>query len=273
MTTLRSNDLAVCTETSTSTIREYCDQGVLGPVPRNQSNQYRSFDLRIIPQVYLVRALREMGFTTQQMKEYSENRSPRRTVEMFRRYSLSLRNKMMEMQALQDMLQSYISLIEEGQSARPGTIEVRMLPALPVRLSYVDTLRGKRKGVVQLCRAHSHIRQRGNAGCPLGFAYGDFYDLLEHPDQPAQLVSYDPNGPDVRAAGEYLVGTGIGYYGQMDDLHRRMLDYSLENDLELCGPVYIVYLLDAASVTEAEQYLMQIAVEVRRTANVRLCGV
>ena len=60
------------------------------------------------------------------------------------------------------------------------------------------------------------------------------------------------------------MGTGIGYYGQMDDLHRRMLDYSLENDLELCGPVYIVYLLDAASVTEAEQYLMQIAVEVRR---------
>ena len=265
MITLRSNDLAVCTETSTSTIREYCDRGLLGPVPRSQPSRYRAFDPRVIPQIYLVRVLREMGFTMQQMKDYGENRSPRRTIEMFRRCSSSLRNKMEEMQVWLDMLESYISLIEEGQAAQPG-IELRTLPELPVQLSYIDHLGGKRKEAGELCRAHGHIRQKGNAGCPLGFAYSDFHDLLERSDQPTQLVSYDPKGTDVRAAGEYLVGTETGYYGQTDDLRYRMFDYMQQNNLEPCGTAYVVYLLDAASVTGAEQYLIQIAVEVSCSA-------
>ena len=34
--------------------------------------------------------------------------------------------------------------------------------------------------------------------------------------------------------------------------------------LELAGPAYTVYLLDAVSVTGAEQYLLQVTVEVKR---------
>jgi len=100
----------------------------------------------------------------------------------------------------------------------------------------------------------------------LGFAYDEFLDLLEDPEHPAQLVSYDPQGPETRPAGEYLVGTVNCYYGEKSGLARRMFEYALHNHLEFHGPAHTVYLLDTASVTEAENYLMQIAAGVKRKA-------
>jgi hypothetical protein len=100
----------------------------------------------------------------------------------------------------------------------------------------------------------------------LGLAYADFNSLLNCPEQPTQLVSYDPRGMDRRPAGNYLVGTEQCEYGETGELPRRMIDYAQENDLELCGPPYMVYLYDAACVTTPEDSLLQIAVEVKTAA-------
>jgi len=261
---LRTSDLAICAETSAFSIRDYSDQGLLGPVPRAQSSNYRFFDPRLIPQVYLLKVLREMGFNAQQLAEYGRSRSPGQAREVLGRCSEQLSREITHRQASLDMLRSYISLIQEGQSAAPGEIELRALPARPLRCSALEDIGGKMNAAQRLRRAFGDIRQNGNAGCPLGFAWRDFYDFMEQPDWPARLVSFDPQGPDARPAGEYLVGTERCYYGQTGGLPRRMFEYALHGGLELCGPAYTVYLLDAASVTGAEQYLLQVAVGVRK---------
>ena len=107
-----------------------------------------------------------------------------------------------------------------------------------------------------------------NEACPLGYAYGEFFDLLEQPDQPAQLVSYDPQGPDTRPAGEYLVGTVTCLDGEKTGLPRRMYRHALENGLEFTGPAYAVYLFDAASTADAERCLLQIAVMVKKAEQI-----
>jgi effector-binding domain-containing protein len=56
-------------------------------------------------------------------------------------------------------------------------------------------------------------------------------------------------------------------YGEKNGLPKRMFDYALHNGLEFCGPAYTVYLLDAASVSDAEQFLLQVAVQVQRNAD------
>ena len=265
---LRTSDLAICTETSAFSIRDYSDQGLLGPVYRAESNNYRFFDPRLIPQVYLLKALREMGFSTQQLAEYGHNRTPEQVCGVLGRRSEQLCREIAHMQASLDMLRSYLSLIQEGRAASPGEIGVRTLPARPVHCSALEGAGGKTSAAQRLRLAFGQIRQHGNAGCPLGFAWHDFFDFLEQPDSPALLVSFDPRGPDARPAGEYLVGTESCYYGQTGRLPRRMFEYALHNGLELAGPAYTVYLLDAASVTGAEQYLLQVAVEVKQAGSV-----
>jgi len=264
--TLKTSDLAICTEVSQFTIRDYSDQGLLGPILRTKSSSYRSYDPRQIPHVYLIRKLREMGLTTQQLKEFAQNRSPEEALELFRRCCKDLQNKIMELQAPLNMLQSYMSLIEEGKSVMPGTIAIRQLPEQPIRRSALEYQNGTARSLEQLRRAHGEIRQNGNPGCPMGFEYNAFSNLIEAPEQPAQLVSYDPLGPDIRPAGEYLVGAVHCYYSQKNGLARRMSDYAAHNGLELYGPVSAVYLHDAASVAEPEKYLLQISAKVDRTA-------
>jgi DNA-binding transcriptional MerR regulator len=263
---LKTSDLAICAETSAFSIRDYSDQGLLGPVPRAQSSNYRTFDPRLIPQVYLLKALREMGFSAQQLAEYGQNRSPEQAREVLGRCSEQLTREITHKQTSLDMLRSYLSPIQEGRTASPDEIELRALPARPLRCSTLEDIGGKANPAQRLRRAFGPIRQYGNAGCPLGFAWRDFFDFMEQPDRPAQLVSFDPKGPDTRPAGEYLVGTERCYYGETGRLPRRMFEYTLHNDLELCGPAFTVYLLDAASVSGAEQYLLQVTVGVQRAS-------
>jgi len=259
---LKTSDLAICAEVSQFMIRDYSDAGLLGPIMRSKSSSYRSFDLRHIPQMYLVKTLREMGFMPQEIKDYAQNRTPESAAAMFRDCAARLADEIALLQARHDMLQSHASLIEEGRFSRPGEIGVRELGERPVRRSSLENISGKRRGLDRLRQSHSKIRYHGNPGCPLGFAYNDFLDLLEQPDQPAQLMSFDPQGPDVLPAGDYLVGTVNCCYSEKNGLPQRMFNHALQNGLKLHGPAYSVYLLDAASVTESEKFLLQVAVEV-----------
>ena len=162
-----------------------------------------------------------------------------------------------------DILQSHITHIEEGAAARPD-IELRTLPAQQIRCTMLEHDRTMRKSSEFFRRAYAEILHCGNPGCPLGMAYDDFLALLAHPNQPSQLVSYDPQGPDLRPEGQYLVGTVNCFYNENHGLVQRMSRYAERNNLVFLGPVYSVYLHDAASVTEPEQFLLQIAVGIRR---------
>ena len=264
--TLKTSDLAICAEVSHCAVREYSDQGLLGPIERSQGNSYRSFDLRMIPQIHLIKALREMGSTSQEIKDYGKNRTPETVAAMFRTNSERLAGEIASLQARRDVMETYISFIEEGQAAKPG-IELRTLPERRIRYSMLETREGstKTKNIERLRRAYGKIRQDGNTGCPLGYAYETFFDLLERPDQPAQLVSYDPQGSHIRPAGEFMVGTVACYYGEKNSLPQRMFKRALSAELQLFGPAYTIHLHDAACVTKPEQYLLQIAVRVKKS--------
>jgi len=241
--------------------QKYSDMGLLGPILREHGNGNRMFDPRQIPQLYMIQSLREMGCSTKLLQEYGQARTPEWAYELFSKHAEGVAGDLAHLQAMLDMLQSYLALMEEGRAAVPGEVEVRMLAERPILLSAIESQ--KKKG---LHLALKEIRRNGNPGCPLGYMYQDFYSFVERPDQPVQFVSYDPQGPDTRPAGEYLVGTATCYYGRKDGLASRMYEYTQRNRLEFYGPVYAVYLLDATSVTEPEKYLLQIAVGTQEKA-------
>jgi DNA-binding transcriptional MerR regulator len=244
------------------TVRDYSDLGLLGPVQHPKNSTYRAFDPRQIPQMYMIKALREMGLMPQEIRDFGQNRTPEEALRIFRHCSEQLSDKIAALQAKQDIFDSHIAHIEEGMSANPGAIEVRTLPERRIQRCDLEHHKVKTKYVENLRHAHGKIRYSSNPACPLGYAYNDFLGLLEQPEQPAQLISYDPQGPDIRPAGEYLVGTVACFYGEKNGLAQRMLKHALQNGLELHGPAYTVYLLDAASVTGPDEFLMQVAVGV-----------
>ena len=61
-----------------------------------------------------------------------------------------------------------------------------------------------------------------------------------------------------------MIGTSACYYGKKNGLVGRMYECAQRNGLVFNGPVYAVYLLDGASVTKREEYLLQISVGTKR---------
>jgi hypothetical protein len=128
--------------------------------------------------------------------------------------------------------------------------------ALPARRMHCVPLGGGKK-------AYDSLRRVRNSGGPLGYAYRDLENLQYLPEQPSQMVIFDPEGAGLRPSGEYLVGTVHSSDGGMDELVRSMSDYADCSLLEFKGPAYAVYLPDAAGISGEEEYLLQISVRVR----------
>ena len=259
----KSGDLAMCAEMSPTSILKYREQGLLARTA-NMKKNHLVFDARQIPQLYLIRTLRELGLSPDEVLEHGQNRTPESASRLLREYGSQLAEEIAALQAKLDILHSHARLMEEGLTAEPGEIEMRALPARTVRFSALKSNGTPAKNLEYLRLACGEIRLEGNPGCPLGAAYHTFAGLLEKPDRPAQLVSFDPQGPDMLPAGDYLVGTESGYYGEQSGLARCMAGFAQENGLELCGPVCAVYLYDAAAVANPEQYLLQISAAVKR---------
>ena len=257
---LRTRDAARCAEISPYVVREYSDAGLIASA-RDAGNNYRWIDMRAVPQVHLWQTLQRLGYSMGRLREIGRNRSPENALELFESSDAQLETMVSQLRARQDMLRSYCALIREGLEAQPGAIEVRALPARPVNCA---PLAGG--GFEPLCGTLGQIGRQGNGSCPLGLAYGNFNSLLNYPEHPAQLVSFDPRGADVRPAGEYLVGTEQCGYGEMGELARRMDCYARQRGLAFRGPAYAVYLFDEACVANPENCLLQIAVEVKQTA-------
>jgi|GEM_PF-1235919 len=262
MTHFRTGDLAICAEMSVAGVLKYCNQGLFFPVAGARSNHLSSFDVRQTPYFYVLKMLRELGLNKQAVLECGTDRTPESVIEMLSGYEEQLSDEIAALQERLDIVRSYLPLIREGCAAKPD-IELRTLPEQRVRRSAVKTQGDKKKDIESLRRTFMDIRQYGNPGCPLGLAYNDFFDLLETPSEPAQVISYDPQGPETRPADEYLVGRVRVHYGDKHALPRRMSDFAMKNGLVFHGPAYTVYLLDAVSVNKTEQYLLQIAVGVK----------
>ena len=260
---LRTSDYAACANIKQSNVRYFDAIGLLSPAGRNPQSKYRSYDLRQVPHMYLLKTLTEMGFSLRQLSEFGQARTPEKALELYRACEEQLAEKFAGLQAQREMLRSHAALIEEGLTARPDEIGPRTLPAQPMRCAPLGQDRTARGSSIR--GAFERVRENSSACCPLGFGYDDFFELLERPDQPSRLVSYDPRGPETRPAGEYLVGTAACGYGETGGLPRRMFDYALDHGLEFTGPAYMIHLIDTASAADPDRYLLQISAAVAHT--------
>ena len=218
-----------------STLRYWDELGLLIPAWRNKETRYRYYSPEQIVMVKLLKLLGQLHIPLGALTE-----------EMLRDCAMRMETEIAQLQLTRDMLQSYLSLLDEIQSVPPGKIEVRALPERPIR--YIPLKNESKYDLLQ------HLSQAEYNAGPLGYTFRSFDALLKQPDQPVRLAVFDLNGHELRPAGDYLVGTINCAYGETGDLPRRMAKHARRNALKLHGPVYMVYLYNPTG------YLLQISV-------------
>ena len=252
---LSIKEFAEICDVKQSALRYWDEIGLLPPAWRNTQTGYRYYAPEQMMTVNLTKLLVSLDIPLSRIAEMKETGRQQQVLELLSLCDKKMEEKIREMRSRKDVLRSYVSLIEECRAAGPGKIELRQLAERPIqRIPIANGDKGLRDS----------FRQAQGSDSPMGYAYPDLNALLETPDQPAQLVSYDPRGPDVRPAGQYLVGTARCPYGRNSGLAQRMHSYARQNRIEFRGPAYAVYLPDKAGATEPEQYLLQVAVRVKK---------
>ena len=121
---LKTGNMAMCGETSVSTVTKYCEMGLLAPVSGRKNESINTFDPQQIPQIYMIKTLRELGFSTQEFKDYGKKRTKESTARLLHEYSDQLTGEIAALQYKLDIMHSHAALLKEGLTAKPG-IELR----------------------------------------------------------------------------------------------------------------------------------------------------
>jgi hypothetical protein len=103
---------------------------------------------------------------------------------------------------------------------------------------------------------------RVNLSYPIGGYFETFNDFINSPGRPYRYFCHDPNGLDIKRAGNFLVGFTRGDYGVLNDLPQRMQAFIDENKVRARGPVYHDYPINEVCVKDPSQYLSRIWVQI-----------
>jgi DNA-binding transcriptional MerR regulator len=245
-----------------SVLRYYDSIDLFKPVERGENN-YRYYSLSQIQTIKLIDTLRSLRIPLQKIKEIMDARDPGSMTEVLTHYELQMNNELRALQESFALVHMLRTLMQGSLTQNEDEFSIRFVDETRIAMGPVNVFSPDEN----YHRAYSSYYRiarglRVNLGYPIGGYFDTLEEFMKTPSQPKRYFSLDPNGLDIKEAGNYLTGYTRGDYGQMNDLPERIDAYMKEHNLMKTGPVYQVYTLNEVSIQDPANYLQQISIRV-----------
>ena len=253
---------------TTSTLRHYDNKGIFRPAKRGvgERNKYRYYAPTQFMVAKMIRVLTDIDVPLNEIKELAQSRTPGRIIKLFSKHKDIVSNEIGFLQEVHSVIRAFIGLLNEGISATETEISLTMMPERRIIMGGVNDFGDSESFYRELTRFYrSQHDPKLNLSYPLGGYFDSMDEYVNEPSQPARFFSLDPKGHERKAEGLYLVGYTRCYYCQESDLPSRMVAFAKKNGLVFTGPVYNIYPFDEISVTDPDQYLLQVSAPVKET--------
>jgi DNA-binding transcriptional MerR regulator len=245
-----------------SVLRYYDAIGLFKPLERGENN-YRYYSLAQIQTIKLIDTLRSLKIPLKKIHEIMDSRDPESMTRILTHYELEMTNELRALQesfALVHMLRTFM---QNGLSQDGDGFTVRFSEEMRIALGPLnDFLPGEAYYRVFSNYYRTARNLRVNLSYPIGGYFDTVEEFLKTPSQPKRYFSLDPNGPDLKPAGNYLTGYTRGDYGQMNDLPERVEASLKEHGISQAGPIYQIYTLNEVSIKDPSDYLQQISIRI-----------
>jgi DNA-binding transcriptional MerR regulator len=248
-----------------NSLRVYDSKGIFSPAVRGNGleNDYRYYAPMQITTVKMIRVLTKIGVPLKTIREMAKSRTPENLIKLLRKQKEELAGEIRFLQEAHSVISLFLNFITEGLLAEESEIFVcegsERRIVLGRQNEYADG-KGFYGAFARFCAAR-HTPEL-NLSYPIGGYFDSMERFLNASSRPVRFFSHDSAGKETIAGGLYLTGYTRGYYGRTNDLPQRMADYADQNGLTFTGPVYNTYLLDELSITDPEQYLLQVSASV-----------
>jgi len=261
---LSIKDFSEFTGIKQSTLRYYDEIGLFHPALRGE-NGYRYYSCQQIITVNLINVLTSLDIPRKKIIELAKERTPEGILKLFSTQEMILNDRLRQISNSYSVIQTFRKLIEEGLSADIDSIQRCTAASLPISLGPANHFLEDGQFYHTFIKYCNRAKKQGvNLSYPIGGYYKNLDSFMQTPSQPNIFFSLNPLGNEEKPAGDYLVGYTRGYYGEMGTLPQRLYDYAKENNIDLEGPVYAIYLQDELCLPDTSDYLVQISALIKK---------
>lgn len=243
-------------------LRYYERLGILQP--RRESNGYRLYSLKDMYKLNLIRDLRRLDFSMEQIRAYLDEQTVDNTIRLLDQEADLVARQLQELQAKAVQLAQRLADLKAAQATVPGIIQRKVLPPRPCVLFTQHITRDEEMDFVmkKLHRQHEDkIRDFGNQ------VFGAFLAMDE-------LLAGTPNVYDgvfsvleegaacdfTLPGGTYLSYFYQGPYEQNRAKVQQLLDWAAQRGLVLAGTPFELYAIDNRDTIRPEEFLTEIQV-------------
>ena len=251
---------------SPDSLRYYEDLGILKP--KRDVNGYRMYSINDIWTLNILRELRTIGFSMEQIKEHLLSYDLKSTLGLFSDAIDVIDKKTAELSALRAQLSERIDEIKRHQSSdKPkNKITVQYYPERHVLKLSEDVYRDDEIDFVIKKLQSEYEDQLYIIG------YGDIGSTIPleelqegrygHFDSAFYIVDPEEEYDDVLPSGSYLSMIVGGSYAQMAFYWEQLLSYARSHDLEPVGKAIELYLIDNHDTSDEDEYVTQIQIRI-----------
>ncbi|MBT2770861.1 MerR family transcriptional regulator [Halomonas sp. ISL-60] len=251
-------------------LRYYEKLGLLAP--RRDGNGYRLYSLHDIYKLNIIRDLRQLDFTMQQIKTYLDHQSVENTLELLFTEQELIKKQVAKLETTQRIIQGRIKVLTDAMQIQTEVFSIKTYPDRPCLQFNTRITRDEEMdyAIKKLHQKHkSHILDFGNqlygASVSIEELYHGVRDVFNSvffifdPDEIGKL-DYDY----VLPAGDYL---SFFYRGNYRQSHEKMLEvvaYANEKGFPLLGDPFEIYEIDNRDTILTEQFLTEIQLRIAR---------
>lgn len=246
-------------------LRYYEKIGVL--VPRRDTNGYRLYGLKDLYKLNIIRDLRQLDFTMQQIKDYLDYQSIENTLYLLHKEKDLVSEQLSSLQTKQRIIQERINVLTTAMQITTGEFLIKSFSERPCL--HLDTRITRDEemdfAIKKLHKKHERkIRDFGNQLFGASVSVEDLYkDGKDVFNSVFFILDYDdPEYDFFLPAGEYLSLYYRGDYRQSSDRIFDVLSFAKEKGYQLLGDPFEIYEIDNRDTINNEEFLTEIQVRV-----------
>ena len=248
-------------------LRYYERLGILNP--QRADNGYRMYSLKDIYKLNMIRDLRGLNFSMQQIKEYLEEQTLANTLSLLQREQELIQQQMQTLQENQKRIQQRIVTLTQAQKVKTGEITLQQIAR---RCCYQVNAHITRDEEMDFIMKKIHKKHEQKVPDFGNQEFGAFFSMKEIQSGIPNVFdsvffimndTFDDYNLEL-PAGLYLCCFYQGSYSQNAKQVQALLEYAKQNRLEICGTPFEIYEIDNRDTVQEDEFLTQIQVLVQQ---------
>lgn len=244
-------------------IRYYEEIGIIRP--KRSESGYRHYSIHDIWRLNVIRDLRSIGFTMEQIREYLDNHTTASSLTLLEEEQNAIHRQMLFLQNLQKNVAHRLDTIRSAQSLPLHKISRMTLPARRCHnlsegyhdAGEMDLLM---KRLINLDPSRLYIIGSNQMGTVLSRSSLIRKKALSY--QSVFLI--DEQGPETIPGGDYLCVTYRGNYSQSIDWGLKLEDYARNHRLSPSGDLLELLWVDIHTTSDETEYITQLQLPVQK---------